>query len=795
MTPRPLFHYLRRLLLLLAAVALWPAAAAAQAGRLAGRVTDAGGAPLGGAQVRVLQAGLATISGDDGRFVFPTVPAGTWQVTARRIGYRPASASVQVGAGAGAEVTLVLSAVPTQLDEVVVSASRSPQRITEAPAAVHKIGAEAIANTVGNSFAGALKEVPGLDFVQVGMTAVAVNARGFNSSFNNRMLMMEDGRVAVLPENGLPVGQFTAIPRLDLAGVEVLVGPGAALYGADASNGVISLQTKDPREYPGATLEVAGGNRSYLDLQGRYAAVSGNFGFKVAGEYQEADDWSNTVNYGAGGSIPEIGVDWNSSVARVEGAGVLYGANDSRLEVSAGWSQNNGVGQTNVGRNQLVDWTYNFQQVKYATGPWFLNAYRTQSQAGDSYAINRYSTNAVLFPDASHDELRLMSDWPSDGQLYAAEAQHHFTLAPLANTRVVWGGQYRHDRISSDEEWLTDRQTGEPIGVDQFGVYAQTETPLTERFRLVLAARVDDHEDYDTQFSPKAGVVYKLGEDQAVRLTWNRAFKSPTTLQTRFFIPDFVPNIGVFGNREGFTVRDDAANILATIVPLEPEENNTWEVGYRGLLGGSFTLDASAYLSKYDNFIGSLQAINSVAAGTYAYDAAGNRIDGATDNPQTVLTYRNLGKATIYGTELGLRYYVSPKLDFSGTYSYLKLDDVEITPTDPQATALNSPENKFTLGLGVRDVAVANTFGGITLRRVNEYDFASGINAGTIEGFTTLDINAGYRLTKWGMQAQLTVANLYSCQGDNCGFGEKHYEMINMPSIGTMVFLGLRYTR
>ena len=66
------------------------------------------------------------------------------------------------------------------------------------------------------------------------MTSVGINARGFNSSFNNRMLMIEDGRVSVLPENGLPVGTLTATPKVDISGIEVLVGPGSALYGPDA---------------------------------------------------------------------------------------------------------------------------------------------------------------------------------------------------------------------------------------------------------------------------------------------------------------------------------------------------------------------------------------------------------------------------------------------------------------------------------------------------------------------------------------------------------------------------------
>jgi len=267
--------------------------AGAQAGRISGTVTDSSRAPLVGAQV--------TLSGARSRAI--TDSGGV----------------VRQNEDTHVDVTLPRAALT--LAGMVVSASRRPEKITDAPATITRIDASAIENTVGNSFAPALKAVKGLDYIQVGVTAVAVNARGFNSSFNNRMLMMEDNRIAVLPENGLPVGAFTPLPKLDLAGIEVLVGPGSALYGPDASNGVITLQSKDPRDYPGASLEVAGGSKSFYDIQGRYAGVAnGRIGYKLSAEYQSAKDWQNKNIYApivTGGPVsPEIGADWNTNVMR-----------------------------------------------------------------------------------------------------------------------------------------------------------------------------------------------------------------------------------------------------------------------------------------------------------------------------------------------------------------------------------------------------------------------------------------------------------------------------------------------
>ncbi|MGZ8471279.1 MAG: TonB-dependent receptor, partial [Gemmatirosa sp.] len=486
-------------------------ATAQQSGRLAGLVTDANQQPLSGAQISLVGTRFGAITGVDGRYRVSGVPAGTYDVRVQRIGQRTRTLpGVVVRGGEEARLDVALETAPASLGGVVVSASRRVEKITDAPATVTSITTDVIDNAVGNTFVAALKEAKGIDFIQVGMTSVAINARGFNSSFNNRFLMIEDGRISVLPENGLPVGQFTPTPKVDLEGMEVLVGPGSALYGPDASNGVLALRTKDPRQFPGATLEVTGGSRGYMDVQGRYAGVTGNLGYKVSGEYQQANDWENDLTYGAGGALVAPGaagsvresqlrepIDWDARVMRGTGA-LTYYMGPNRLELNGGWSRTDGVGQTNVGRNQLRDWDYNVGQVRYTTPHWYVNAYRAQSQSGSSFALNRFAgaqlvtTNATL----SADSLRKLSDWPSDGRMYAAEVQGNYVIPALRNTAIVFGTQYRSDIVSSDRQWLTDRITGEDVSNAQAGVYAQTTTPLMPWLDVVLAGRLDDPENY-----------------------------------------------------------------------------------------------------------------------------------------------------------------------------------------------------------------------------------------------------------------------------------------------------------
>ncbi len=808
---------------------LVPVALLAQTGRVTGTVSDAAAAPMAGARVQLTGTRFAATCNDQGVYVLDGVAPGTYELRVQRLGSAPRLVpGVVVRAGQDTRVDVTLERTAFALEPIVTSGSRAPEKITDAPATITSIDASAIENTEGNSFAGALKQVKGLDYVQTGITAVAVNARGFNSAFNNRMLMLEDNRIAALVESGLPVGPLTTMTKLDLAKVEVLVGPGSALYGPDASNGVITLDTKDPRDYQGTSVDVSGGSRSFYDAQFRTAAMlSGHIGFKVTGEYQSARDFSNHNIYapisGSTSPSPEIGADFNTNVARGGGALVYYFDGGGRLEANAGMSRFNGLGLTNVGRNQLKDYDYKTMQARYSNAHWFTQVYHTISGSGETYQLNGYAQNRLAQPTISDDSVRALSAFPGQGQLTAAEVQNSFHVGALNDARVTWGFQYRHDDVTSDRRWLSDRQTGHDVTSDQRGVYGQLDAPVSSWLRFVVAARYDDHSNYNTQFSPKAGILVTPATDQTFRLTFNRAFKSPSVLQTNFFFPDFQPYVGVFGDRDGFLIKDGAGTVVRTIDPIEPETNNTWELGYKGVIRNRLFVDVTGYYSQFNHFMSPLVVIANFltppAAGgpTYAFDAkTGAAIVGATGGPQIPLTYFNVGRATLHGMDLGVKWVVTPTVEFNGTTSIQRLDHIERKPTDPaEATAFNSPTAKFSLGINVSELGNRNVSGGLVLRHVTEYDFRSGVNVGTVPGFTAMDLSMGYALPSMHSRVYLNLQNVFACRsgtssingwiaadhpstyaaGHKCGFGESHVEMLNTPPLSTVIFLGVRWDR
>ena len=275
----------------------------------------------------------------------------------------------------------------------------------------------------------------------------------------------------------------------------------------------------------------------------------------------------------------------------------------------------------------------------------------------------------------------------------------------------------------------------------------------------------------------------------------------------------------MFGNANGYLIKNSAGTVVNTIAPIAPETNTTWELGYKGVLADRLFIDITGYRSNFKKFMSPLVIIANplTAAPTFAFDAkTGKQLTGSTGGLQIPLTYFNVGNAQITGTDMGVKFLVTPTIAINGTASLQKLDTIERKATDPiEATSFNSPTTKFNVGMDFANLYNNQLHGGFTVRYVNGYQFLSGINNGKIPTFSTFDVTAGYKLPTLGASLNLSVQNLFACRGgtstvdgwlaaakplkytagQECGLGKKHIEMINMPEIGTMAFLGIRFDR
>jgi len=179
-------------------------------------------------------------------------------------------------------------------DEVVVSASRISEKITQSAISIQKLNATQIKNAASGNFYQSIGDLKEIDVLTSSMGFQSINTRGFNTTAPVRMVQQIDGVDNQAPGLNLPVGNMVGALDIDLDNIEIISGASSALYGANAFQGVISMTSKNPFDYPGLQVKLKGGTRALFDGQVRWAQALGKdkqFGYKIYAGYFRANDW------------------------------------------------------------------------------------------------------------------------------------------------------------------------------------------------------------------------------------------------------------------------------------------------------------------------------------------------------------------------------------------------------------------------------------------------------------------------------------------------------------------------
>ena len=262
-----------------------------------GSVLDQNNEPVPGANVVILGKAIGTVTDFDGNFTLETSEALPFQLRITSIGYAEATARVTEN---NQTLAILISETQTMLDEIVVSASRTPERIFESPVSVERFGLKEIKNTTSESFYGGLQNLKGVDVNTNSLTFQSVNTRGFATFANNRFLQLVDGMDNSAPGLNFVLGNLVGMSELEVASVEILPGASSALYGAGAFNGMLFMTSKSPFDYQGIstyfktgyTSQDAAGNNAYYDFGIRAAhAFSDKFAVKANFSFLRGEDW------------------------------------------------------------------------------------------------------------------------------------------------------------------------------------------------------------------------------------------------------------------------------------------------------------------------------------------------------------------------------------------------------------------------------------------------------------------------------------------------------------------------
>jgi len=730
---------------------------------ISGIVTDGdNNEPLLGATVTVKGTGEGTITNDLGKFTLTTSVKPPFSLMCTYIGF--ASKEVLI-TNETTEVNFSLGQTSIITDEIVVSASRKAEKITQSPSTINIIKARQFEEAPSFNAGELIARQKGVDYVRAGVLGTGFNVRGFNSAFNPKNLQVNDNRISSLVATGLPFGSLSTTVKEDIERVELILGPTATLYGPNANNGLISTITKDPRVSQGTTVALGVGNQSVFSGRLRHVEkLSDKFAYKISGEYTKGTefDYVDTVYIGTDPrtALAKTELDLNKDFSSVKGEASLYFTPSAGKDIifTYGGSNSSNIGLTNAGRNQIKDWKINFYQLKYTSPRIFANFYYTQSNTDSTYAMNQRTQNYWAFKNAGFGEAEaskrsFAESWFGTqttgfalkrGALFQdkssrinGELQYNNSFQGVS---YIVGAQYQLDKANSNGTYLLDNN-GAGIDIAQVGGYAQLEHTFGTSFKAVLGARADNHDLYGFNLIPKGALVYLL-ENGSVRLTYGKGIAAPTILNLEGNLFGGL----VLGNGSGFTIRDvdKTTNAVSesTVNPLKVETLQTFELGFKSAVGKKLFVDANAYYNTSENFISPLINVgaNTNANITRTVYKRGDKlmsevIPGSPANGSaTVLTYLNFGQVNTYGFDLGLNYYFSNQFSTALNYSFF---DFSLDETDPNNDGdkngivnkidlpLNTPTHKTSLAL---NYSGKKLFGSILTRWVQSYDFISGIN-------------------------------------------------------------------
>ena len=448
---------------------------------VSGTVTDAEGEPLPGANIKVERKAVGTNTDFDGKFTMKVTDTPPFNIEISMLGYKTEKVAISKN---NQVVSVTLTENATSLDEVVVSASRTPERIMESPVTVERMDIRAIRNTSSPSFYDGLENLKGVDINSNSLTFKSVNTRGFSTFANERFMQLVDGMDNSSPALNFALGNLLGMSELDVNTVELLPGASSALYGANAFNGIMFMTSKSPFDdqgisyvmKTGMTTQDAAGTNEYVDTSIRMAyAFSDYFAAKATLSYLKGTDWfavdyrdevnpastshTGNPNYnglnvygdevstnikGVAGKIPGFPAALAALVPNVNVSRTGYTDNDlmdneaksvklgislnyrpygnDRLEVI--WNSKYGTGNTiyqGQNRYNIKNFYMSQHKLEFKGKNFFVRGYVTQEDAGDSY-------------DTRFAAININRYWKSDsqwfGQYTGAYAQAFAGLIP-----------------------------------------------------------------------------------------------------------------------------------------------------------------------------------------------------------------------------------------------------------------------------------------------------------------------------------------------------------------------------
>ena len=608
--------------------------------------------------------------------------------------------------------------LPTDLTEIglekllsfdvqVTSPSKKAQSISEVTSAIYVLSGEDIRRSGATHVAEALRLVPGVQVARIDKHRWAITVRGLNSSFAKHLLVLLDGQSVFSPIfNGVFWDQYE-LDLNDIDRIEVIRGPGAAVWGSNAVNGVINIITCSAHGTQGTRASLGGGSETQLLSSLRYGGKVGeDHAYRVYGRFVKRDD---------------------SELSNGDQADDTYDSARAGIRVDSNLSKKNSLTLKADGFYSNRDLTTTVPSLQ----PPFVD---TDSFSGDkkSFGANllgrferNYSENSNLTIQGDYffEKQTDLNVFPLERHTLHFDIRHRFS--PIENHDTIWGGEYRfhHDSIEGS---FADDFSPESRKTDLVTWFIQDEiTLIKDRLRFIVGTKLEHNDHTDFEYMPNARVLWTPNKSNTIWAAVSRAISNPSRVNDDVIIPLVAfpePESGLTGLVTLFGDRD-----------VEAEELTAFELGYRLEPSEKFNIDVSGFYNLYNDFITSEASVPFV----------GTLRDQSTPALILPLVFDNKQRAESFGAELALQWQARDWWKFIGTYSYLHLDIINGSSTDASNSAFFegvNPEHTFNIRSHI------DLLDSIELDQIVRY--VGGLDFGSIDSYFELDLRAAYKLTQ-----------------------------------------------
>ena len=628
-------------------------------------VAQQGGAPIGGVRIGVLGTSRSAISGKDGRFHLAALAPGAIRVITQHLAYAPDTATVTIMAGRAAEVRFALQEAATVLQPLIISATREVERRSEGSLTIDALSGEQVRQTRAAHPAGLLNQLAGVHVTETSGEGHMMAMR-LQVTTAPMYLYLEDG----IPTRATGFFNHNALYEVNLpqsGGIEVIKGPGSALYGSDAIGGIVNVMTRPASLTPSVDLNVEGGANGYRRLLASVSGTAGVHGLRADVNVTHSDNWKELAPFDRQSGT----IRWDASFGGWNARTVIAGSRIDQQDVPA---VSFGIYDTAA--------TVNLAPI----------AYRTVRSFRASTAFERESGNALLSftPYARINEMGLLPSWQLsyDPQTWETRntslgflARYRRDIAP-GNGRIILGldgdlspGSYLArqavvTRGGPYNAWISFTDGATHYDYDAtykaLSPYLQTHWNPVGPLRIDAGVRADfAGYDYETRLAPVATGNHRVPANTSV----SYSHLSPKVGATYAFSD----HLNVYGSyRHGFRVPSFGQlftqNSAENTVNLRPVTVDSWEAGVRGEFSRRVVYQVAGYTMDVDNDI-----MTFVTA-------------------QNTREARNAGSARHRGLEASLGLLLAKPVRLDLAYSVASHRYLEWTP---QAAKPNAPEVSY----------------------------------------------------------------------------------------------------